>query len=539
MGRSVSAEGRAVEAGGEAGDAMGRSVSAEGRAVEAGGEAGDAMGRSVSGEGRAVDAEGRAVDAGGEAGDALGRSVPAEGRAVATGCEPGDREARGDDRGGDGRASDELEDREAVGPLMGGYRPSSLRLIDEAVAAAQAIEPSLFDDMLDEQLRAPSEAHARNGAAPTATPRPSEEALGRPAPVESSAHLRASEREESGLRMIGSLGRDRAEASGELAPLGRTRPLRSETARELVTILPRRVTREMPAVSQALESLPVPTPTSSMLVPRTSAVDDVVAVPASTGSQRILLPGSGTAASRSPGLWRRARSDEGGPGLGPLLLIVLAVVLAGTAVVLRLRGHGAPAQRIEELRDAGPPKAQAMPSPGLEAVDAMPATGAAAGAAVDAGMAADAGMQAADAGMRRDARANGADAASSPTEPGADKLGDAKVLYDKARNALDEGDFARAFAQANASLKLRKTTRTYLLRAQAELRLDRAEDALASVAAAAQLTPKLGPVWELRGRILWAARRREEARVAFEKFLAFEPNSTKAAAIRRLINEPR
>ena len=31
------------------------------------------------------------------------------------------------------------------GALLGGYRPSSLRLIDEAVAAAQAIEPSLFD----------------------------------------------------------------------------------------------------------------------------------------------------------------------------------------------------------------------------------------------------------------------------------------------------------------------------------------------------------------------------------------------------------
>jgi hypothetical protein len=35
------------------------------------------------------------------------------------------------------------------GPLTGSYRPSSLRLIDEAVAAAQAIDPSLFDSLED------------------------------------------------------------------------------------------------------------------------------------------------------------------------------------------------------------------------------------------------------------------------------------------------------------------------------------------------------------------------------------------------------
>ena len=32
------------------------------------------------------------------------------------------------------------------GPLMGGYRKSSLQMIDDAIAAAQAIDPSLFDD---------------------------------------------------------------------------------------------------------------------------------------------------------------------------------------------------------------------------------------------------------------------------------------------------------------------------------------------------------------------------------------------------------
>jgi Flp pilus assembly protein TadD len=43
----------------------------------------------------------------------------------------------------------------------------------------------------------------------------------------------------------------------------------------------------------------------------------------------------------------------------------------------------------------------------------------------------------------------------------------------------------------------------------------------------------------MRGRILWAARRRDEARAAFEKFLELDPDSPKAAAVRRLMNEPR
>jgi tetratricopeptide (TPR) repeat protein len=122
---------------------------------------------------------------------------------------------------------------------------------------------------------------------------------------------------------------------------------------------------------------------------------------------------------------------------------------------------------------------------------------------------------------------------------GADKIAEAKVLYDKAHDALDEGDFTRALELADASIKQRRTARTFLLRAQAQQRLDRVDDALASIDAATQLAPGFGAVWELRGRILWAARRRDEARAAFEKFLELDPNSTKAAAVRRLMNEPR
>jgi len=72
-----------------------------------------------------------------------------------------------------------------------------------------------------------------------------------------------------------------------------------------------------------------------------------------------------TAASRSRKLLRVMRSVDGsGPGLVAMLLIVLAVVLAGTAALLRLRRHGPPAQvtRPYELVHDGQPGDQA---PGL------------------------------------------------------------------------------------------------------------------------------------------------------------------------------
>jgi tetratricopeptide (TPR) repeat protein len=132
-----------------------------------------------------------------------------------------------------------------------------------------------------------------------------------------------------------------------------------------------------------------------------------------------------------------------------------------------------------------------------------------------------------------------AEAASGARADGTDRVAEAKVLYDKAHDAMDESNFARALELADASLRMRRTARTYLLRAQAEQRLDHVDQALASVEAAAQIAPDLGAVWETRGRILWAARRREQARAAFEKFLQLEPDGARAAAVRHLMNEPR
>jgi CheY-like chemotaxis protein len=482
---------------------------------------------------------------------------------------------------GDADGADQEASFEEVGPLMGGYRPSSLRLIDEAVAAAQAIEPSLFDEMVAEQVRQAAAGHAGNGAARGAataggripdaadTAQPSGAAMERTAPSGPSPSPTANEREESGLRMIGSLGRDRAEASGELAPLGQARAQRSETARELVTILPRRVTREMPVMTQELaESLSRATPTAAATVSATaSATASETATPTATpatatpatATSPMLAPRPVTAPALEvpkgashpprvplPGSGVRAPSRS----LGPLLLIILAVVLAGTAVLLRLRRHTTPS--VESVQDAAtPPVESSTLGTSSPATDTMVRPDAAAAVRasaplidagsheVDAGrQEVDAGPRGADAGRQEvDAGPRGADVGSASA--GLDKVAEAKNLYDKAHDALDEGNFARAFELAESSLKLRKTARTYLLRAQAEQRLERVDAALASVDAAAAIAPEYGAVWEMRGRILWAVRRRDEARAAFEKFLQLEPDSPKAAYVRRLMNEPR
>jgi len=138
-------------------------------------------------------------------------------------------------------------DGDPIGPLQGGYRPSSLRLIDEAVAAAQAIEPSLFEDDAPgvrpsswrgdgvdpisgsvngsgaaafERVPAASSTDARNGAGPGDLVRGAGDLVRGPgdwvetstdasdgSDHEDAAKLATAEREESGLKMIGSLGR--------------------------------------------------------------------------------------------------------------------------------------------------------------------------------------------------------------------------------------------------------------------------------------------------------------------------------------------
>ncbi len=468
---------------------------------------------------------------------------------------------------------------------------------------------------------------------------------------------------DSGLRMIGSLGRDRAEASGELVPAGAPPPPLSETQRELVTILPRRITREMqaipmpePAVSRAPTQPPIPVseavstsepppvpaitraPTAPPVPVRaptappvpgqsaTSAEESAAPIPARVrpptvppvpgraatspgGSGRAptsppipaseataeskpvpgraptvppvpgraaASPGKGPAspagsgrAPTSPGTaspaatpvpgragtsppgadasttspveapsssTRLPRAGSGvvrtrrGLGVGAIVLIALAALLALAAVYLRLRRSTPASEPVAIASDAGVVDAEVsitpLPSITPDAPAPMPATGDAAVPAAGA----DAGVPAvgADAGAGEDA---------SSGAPAEDKAAQARALLERANDAINEGAFERALRAADASLKLRKTARAHLTRAKALQRLERVDDALAAIAAAEQMAPRNAGVFELRGRILWAVRRREEARRQFEIFLQLEPEGARAQQIKKLLSE--
>jgi len=120
---------------------------------------------------------------------------------------------------------------------------------------------------------------------------------------------------------------------------------------------------------------------------------------------------------------------------------------------------------------------------------------------------------------------------ATPTAKAApgDRNAEAKALCDAAENSLTEGDSARAFQLAGSAIKLRRTARAYVLRARAEQRMGRVDDALNSLDAATEIAPTAGSVWEQRGRILWAARRRDEARAAFSRFLELSPECRERA----------
>jgi hypothetical protein len=183
-------------------------------------------------------------------------------------------------------------------------------------------------------------------------------------------------------------------------------------------------------------------------------------------------------------------------------------------------GAGAKAGAADASKAGAPGALGAAPAGGSATA---PATGNATGA---------------KAGGEPSAAATGDKGGAGKTGAG-DRVAEAKVLCDQASSAIDEGDFAHALQLAAASIKLRRTARAFMLRARAEQRLGRVDDALSSLDAATELAPIYGAIWEQRGRILWAARRRDEARAAFSRFLELAPKSTSAPEILRLINEPR
>lgn len=218
-------------------------------------------------------------------------------------------------------------------------------------------------------------------------------------------------------------------------------------------------------------------------------------------------------------------------------MIALAALLAGTAVFFWLRRDSTPRDGV--VADAATivmTPVDAGPEPVDPRADARPA------GRIDAGRSAnvDAGVAAFDAGTtvaRIDAGATPSrtDAGTAAVDPSKQ----AKTLYQDAGEAIQEGDFAKALELADQSLALRSTARGHLVRAQALQRLGRIDEALRSVDSAQSLASSYATVYEVRGNILWAARRWDAAHDAYNKFLELEQDTPRAEQIRRRIEEPR
>jgi hypothetical protein len=305
--------------------------------------------------------------------------------------------------------------------------------------------------------------------------------------------------------MIGSLGRDRAETSGELhiGPMS----ARAETQREMVTILPRRITRELvvvtPQTDGALEMPPSPTPATTA-----KPVEPPQALPP---PPRVVSLAGGV---------RRLR----GPGPAATMLLALAGVLTIVAVYLYVTRTG---KREASQADSGVVVTPIVDAPDVESV-------------VDAAMP----VGTPDARLVEvpvDARVAPPDAAGPPDREQVNAQ--AKKLFDESKKAFEESDHTLALQLIDQSLKLRRTARGYILRGQVLQRLGRVDEALQALAAAEPIAaPHRGrviqDVYEWRARILWSVRRRDEARAAMEEYLKLAPEGSASAQFRKWLETP-
>jgi tetratricopeptide (TPR) repeat protein len=129
--------------------------------------------------------------------------------------------------------------------------------------------------------------------------------------------------------------------------------------------------------------------------------------------------------------------------------------------------------------------------------------------------------------------------ANSSQDPATDKTNEARALFDKAHEALEDGDPELALELLDQSIRLRKTARSYLERARALQRLGKVDDAVTAVDEAIKMNSSYAPAYEQKGMILWSAQRYGDARPALEKYLALDPQGRSAAKIRAMLDEPK
>ena len=319
-------------------------------------------------------------------------------------------------------------------------------------------------------------------------------------------------------RATTSRGAEVAQVAGEV--LAATPAADAEPARELITIRPKRQTREQPALVPASESA--------------AAAEATTAPPASESAPPSAAPAPAPPRSTSPSepLPERVAADRTEPvetlppnqrgprwpailtGLGALALLVFVVAKSGGKHAARPPVDAAPGYvPLDAMRALPVPPAP----PDAAAALAPPADAPAPTALVDAG---------ASPPMVRDA---------GGSATGADAGVDYKVPLESARRALEDGDYDRALALADESIAVRRSARGYVVRADALRRLGRIDLAVAAVDAAIKANGAYAPAWDLKGKILWSARRYDEARPAYERFLELQPTGEAADTVRALL----
>ena len=318
-----------------------------------------------------------------------------------------------------------------------------------------------------------------------------------------------------------SRGAEVAQVAGEV--LAATPAADAEPARELITIRPKRQTREQPALVPVSESAATaeatPATPASESAPSAAPAPAPAPAPPRSTSPSEPLP-ERVAADRTEPV-ETLPPNQRGPrwpailtGLGALALLVFVVVKSGRNHASRPPVDAAPGYvPLDAMRalppPAAPPDAAAAHTPPIDAP--APAALVDAGAPPPTARDAGGGATAADAGV------------------------DYKVPLESARRALEDGDYDRALALADESIAVRRSARGYVVRADALRRLGRIDLAVAAVDAAIKANGAYAPAWDLKGKILWSARRYDEARPAYERFLELQPTGEAADTVRALL----
>ncbi len=360
----------------------------------------------------------------------------------------------------------------------------------------------------------------------------------------------------SGPRVIASRGADTATAAGEVDQTAARADL-DATARELVTILPKRQTKEHPIVTPdglddpgaraladaggapgpaAASAAPAPTAASTASAAATTPPGPASSAAEALGARRPRTlpppPGKPVTTVAEPG---DDEDDLGRPRAAvrwPAVLVgALAVALLAFVIVRASKGGA---------RGRGVDVDAALVATAGDAATAGADAGAGVAIAPDAGVV-DAGVVAVAADARPaplavDAGAVAVAVDARPAPLAVDAAApDWRAKLTEARAALDDGDAERALVLADEALALRTSARGLVLRGDALRRLDRVDEALAAADRAIQVTRSYAPGWYLKGSILWSVRRYDEARPVFATYLELQPTGATADNVRQLL----